>query len=465
MIRITPPRSIFGRLKLLLALVFIFGAIVAIGATFAMSRSAATDAYDRLLISAASQIAETIDFDHDRLVVLPPDSAYETLAQSHGDRFFFAVYTPTGDLLTGNDSLTPAQEPGSQMDPVLGYREFAGERTRTVTFFRLIATPNANGWATVVVAQTLHARREMNNRLMLKVGGIIVLIAALGYFAALEAARRSLLPFDRIRSALAGRKPRDLDPLNVDSPPETIPLIDAINAAMSQLNNRMSKLQKFTGAAAHQIRTPLTALSAQTELISSEKSVEGCHRRAKRLTTHTKRLSRLTNQLLGQAMVSYRTDSIDGQEVDLTETLRKALRQAVPESLDRDVTLDCHWIDQAVMIDGDPIMLYEAFTNLIDNALTHGAPTTLRVQIEHGDDQVCVTVADDGPGISPEKQSEAMQPFGLASAEKVGAGLGLSIAIDVVKAHHGTLYFERADDGFFEVVSVFPCTHNPGRGI
>ena len=101
------PGSIRGRLRLLLGALFAVGGIVAMLAAWIFSATAATDAYDRLLISAAAQISESITVDHGQFSVLPPDSAFETLAQSQGDRFFFAVRAPDGRLLTGRPDLRP----------------------------------------------------------------------------------------------------------------------------------------------------------------------------------------------------------------------------------------------------------------------------------------------------------------------------------------------------------------------
>lgn len=450
------PGSISGRLRLVLAAVFAVGGGVAIGAAWIFSTAAATDAYDRLLISAAAQISEAISVEHGRFTVLPPDSAFETLAQSKGDRFFLAVRAPDGTLLTGHPGLAAAPSEKIDVTPRLGFQHFAGADMRTVTIHRLIASPSAKGWCSVVVAQSLDARHNLVVRLMLKIGAIILFVGGLGFAASLAAVRLALRPFDRIGEAIAARRSQDLHPLEVDSPRETKPLVEAINAALDRLNERLVALQNFAGLAAHQIRTPLAVIGAQTELILTDKTPKAREERVERLRAHLAKLSRLTNQLLGQAMVSYRAERIPHERVDLVELVRQALRDAVPESLERDIAVDFDASQQPVEVCGDGVILREALVNLISNAVTHGATSRLRITIAESEANASVRVADDGPGIPEELWSDATQPFSIPRGKGDGAGLGLSIATYVAKAHGGSLGFGRTNDGLFEICLTIP---------
>jgi len=450
------PASIQGRLRLLLATVFAVGGSVAMVAAWFFSTAAATDAYDRLLISAAAQISEAISLEHGRFAVLPPDSAFETLAQSKGDRFFLAVRAPDGSLLTGHPALLPDPAERLEVAPKLGFRRFAGAEMRTVTIRRLIASPTAKGWCSVIVAQSLDARNQLVLRLMLKIGAIILFVGALGFAASLGAVRLALRPFDRIGQAIAARRAQDLHPLDVDSPRETQPLIEAINAALARLNERMVALQNFAGLAAHQIRTPLAVIGAQTELILTDKTPKARLARVERLRAHLSKLSRLTHQLLGQAMVSYRTERIPHERVDLAELVGQALRDAVPESLDRDLAVDFDARLEPVLVSGDGIILREALVNLISNAVTHGARSLIRIRIDLASETVSVRIADDGPGLAEALWDDALQPFSIPRDKGDGAGLGLSIATHVARAHGGSLGFGRTADGLFEISLILP---------
>lgn len=450
------PNSIFGRLHLLLVTVFALGAIIAMTAAWGFSTAAATDAYDRLLLSAAAQIGNSIQVDQGRIIALPPDSAFETLAQSAGDRFFFAVRGPDGEMLTGDPALTVTGSPPREGAPIFGTRDFAGAPMRTVTLRRLIASPTGKGWCSVVMAQSLDARHRLVVRLMLKIGALILFVGTLGFIASLVAVRKALAPFDRIAHALAERRAQDTAPLQVDSPCETQALVEAINHALRRLHDRMSMLQSFTGIAAHQIRTPLAALSAQTELLLTDKTANARTERVDRLRKHTATLSRLTNQLLGQAMVSYRSERIPHQRVELIELVHQVLRDAIPESLDRDLSIDFEPAEVFLHVEGDRVSLREALVNLVSNAFTHGARSLLRVKVSAERGHVLVIVADDGPGIAPALWESVVRPFDLPRNGGEGAGLGLAIVADVARAHGGELAFARAEDGLFEIRLTLP---------
>jgi two-component system, OmpR family, sensor histidine kinase TctE len=103
--------------------------------------------------------------------------------------------------------------------------------------------------------------------------------------------------------------------------------------------------------------------------------------------------------------------------------------------------------------------LREALSNLIHNALKHGAETRLEVRVLADGDAAVVEVVDDGPGILVSEWQRVREPFHTQSAS--GSGLGLSIAGDVVRAHGGEFRFrERSDDGF-AVVMRFKRHHEP----
>ena len=450
------PTSIFGRLRVLLGTLFVTGAVVALAGAWLFSAATATESYDRLLFSAAAQIAGSIDVQAGALTVLPPDSAFETLALSSGDRFFFAVRAPDGSLLTGYPSLASEARGARSGVPVLGYRQFAGARVRTATLYRFIASAAARGWCSVVVAETLEARTAMVAGMMWKLSAVILLFGGIGFAAALGAARISLFPFEEIRRVLAGRKPQDLTPLKVNSPRESLALINAINELMERLNARMSKLQTFAAVAAHQIRTPLASLGAQTELLLLDRSAQARGQRVERLRQHISKLSRVTHQLLGQAMISYRKDTMPRERIQAIELAQAVLRDAVPHSLDRDITVDLRSEADDLAIEGDRLSLHEGLSNLVNNAITHGAPSALRIYVRELDGQVQVAVGDDGTGIAPQKWDLARLPFGLPREEGSGAGLGISIASEIAAAHGGTLGFAFAADGFFEVRLELP---------
>jgi len=450
-------RSVFDRLRLVLAGVFVGGSAAALAAAWFFSTTAANEAYDRLLISAAVQIAETLNVEDGRLSVTPPDAAFETLALARDDRLFYAVRDPRGRLLTGYPSLRSGAAAAAREQPQISDASFAGAAVRSVTLGRYISTPEGGGWCSIVVAQTRDARHVLAWTLMAKTGSLVVFVGGLGFFASLAAARRALLPLTRIEQALAERDALDVTPLEVDSPRETQALVDAINLVMARFADRMAKLHTFVAVAAHQIRTPLAALTAQIELLDGPGPDAQRRARIGRIRGRVAELGRLTNQLLGHAMIVYRADTVPHEPVDLTELARTALGDGVPLSLDRDLTVSFDAPETPVMVRGDAVSLREGLTNLIHNAAMHGAATRLSVRVGADGRSAWVGVSDDGPGIPRALWETVKTPFALARSEAPGAGLGLSIAHEIARSHQGRLVFSQPKAGDFEVRIELPA--------
>jgi two-component system sensor histidine kinase TctE len=112
----------------------------------------------------------------------------------------------------------------------------------------------------------------------------------------------------------------------------------------------------------------------------------------------------------------------------------------------------------------DPVMLEEALTNLLDNALRHGGQGLSRIELslDASDEAVTVTVRDDGIGIAPDKVETALSRFGQANPGE-GSGLGLSIAEAVATRGGGSLDLRPADPRGLQVVLRLPAMAASGQ--
>lgn len=452
--------SVFGRLRIAIYLAFAIGSVVAMAAAWTFTTAAARESYDRLLISAATQIAETIDVEDGRVVASPPDAAFETLALAADDRFFYAVRDPGGRLVTGYAGLGPGKARTLDRGPDYGDIRFAGDQVRYVTIRHFVSLADQPGSTTVTVAQTVHARRDMSLHLLGYVGATIAFVSLAGLITFLILARQALAPLVAVEQHLATRPPTDLSPIDGGYPREIQTLVATINRMMGHVSERLDKLQSFTAIAAHQIRTPLAALLAQVELLKESNASSAQQDRFGGLRRRVEELSRLANQLLGHAMVAYRDEAAPRTPVDLVGLLQDAASRAMPQDLTRDVEILFHASEPEIVVRADRVMLEEAITNLVDNALRHGAPGHIELNLTSGPDEVRIAVGDDGPGIPEGKWTDAVQPFALRreASQTSSAGLGLSIAKAVAVAHRGRLDFGRSSDGRFEVAIILPRT-------
>jgi len=113
-----------------------------------------------------------------------------------------------------------------------------------------------------------------------------------------------------------------------------------------------------------------------------------------------------------------------------------------------------------VMIRGDAVSLREAFKNVIENAVQHGAHSLLRLAVRKIDGAIEVAVSDDGPGIAAELWPRVTQRFFRGPSKSPGSGLGLAIAREVALNHDGDVRFETGN-GVFSVIFRFNAVEAP----
>lgn len=402
---------------------------------------AARQAYDRLLSGAAVQIAENVYEQGGGVALDPPVATIATL--SAYDLVFYKVVDPRGVVVAGYDDLTSrADTRAARRGIVLEDGLYQDQTVRIATVDREIDTASGRGWARVIVAQTVQARLSLAwdltlNALLVIAGIIVFALAATAWAVGL-----ALKPLTRIEREIAGRRPDDLRPVGVAPPVEIRSLVYAIDDFMRRLAERMALMQRFIADAAHQLRTPIAALGAQLEILQATPSDQRKAEALTRIRERTAELGRLTGQLLDHAMVIHRSDAVAMADVDLNGLAKSVLAKAVPLSLPREVEISFIPADPPPLVQGDAISLGEALSNLIENALRHGARSQLIVTV--GADASCgwIEVADDGDGFSAPLE-DLFRPF-AKGPDSNGAGLGLSIAMEVARAHQGEIAITRS---------------------
>ncbi len=449
--------SLFGRLARRISVVLFIGAALLVTAAWYYAETAANKAYDRLLVGAALQMAESLSVEDGTLTARLPTSAFELLGLAERDRIFYRVIDTKGQTLTGYDDLkTPS--PLDSARNVLSVEEgvYKGEPVRIARATRVLADPAVSGHAYVIVAQTNEARLALTRELTLRATILVFVMSLLAFVGAMLAIRYALQPVERLGTAVRRRDPHDLTPVTVDVPRELDPFVGSINHFMGRLNERVDLLQRFIADAAHQIRTPLTALTAQIDLLGAGKLDKAGRQHFNRVKERTSELARLTNQLLSHAMVIHRADSVQLEPISLVDVARRAYRAAIPITVDPDIVISFEAPDDRPFVLGDAVSLREAIVNVIDNALRHGTDQRLEVRVRASDTQAFVEVEDDGPGIPPESWEKATQRFATSKSHEGSSGLGFAIAQEVASAHGGTLSFRARDERGFTVVLTLP---------
>jgi len=446
--------SIFARLIALISVVLAVGAALLTTAAWYYAREAANEAYDRLLVGAVLQMAEAVQVEGGTLHVELPVSAFELLALSERDSIYYRIVDTAGRTLTGYGDLPVPEASADVLErPAIEDGRYRGVAVRIAKTSRNFADPAVQGRVDVVVAQTTEARKQLARELTLRAVGLIAVMSGLALGGAVFAIRYALRPIERVGNALRRRDPHDMTPVTIDTPRELRPFVAATNEFIARLKSRVDLMQQFVADAAHQIRTPLTALKSQSDLLSRY-PIDGQARvHLGRVEQRVDQLSRLAGQLLSQAMVGHRAGVVRFEPVDLVEIVRRAMREAVPDTLERDIITTLEAPRGSLEIMGDAISLKEAVKNVIDNAVRHGAPTRITIRLREMPDGAEIEVEDDGPGIPEADWPRVVTRFGAPSER--GSGLGLAIAVEVLAMHGGALGFAaRGAEGFAVIMTI-----------
>ena len=454
--------GLLRRLAVLLALLLLFSGWSA----YWNGRAAADSAYDRTLLASARAIADGLVANDGQLRANVPYVALDTFAYDSAGRIYYQVLDIEGRLVSGYEDL-PA--PGADIRRTDDYPalarfydgEFKGEGVRLVSLLQPVSEPELNGIAEIRVAETLGARERMARSLLTdtlwRVGALAVTALLLVWLAVSAALR----PLGKLSEAVELRQPDDLRPLPlVTVQRELKPLVAALNHFTERLRGQFERQAQFIADAAHELRTPLAALKARIELGLREQQPQRWQATLEEAEAHTDRVIHLANQLLSLARIESGAQSIaegGAQRLDLSQLARELGLAMAALAHKRGVALALE-ADEAVWIGGEPTLLSELLSNLIDNALAHtpnGGNVVLRVR-----DGGVLEVEDDGPGIAPEEREKVFARFYRVQQQGQGAGLGLAIVGEISRAHRASIELGQGALGGLRVRVRFP----PGIG-
>jgi len=446
--------SLTARVALGVALLLIIGGVMVSIAAFAYGREAARSAYDRLLLGAAHDIASAITVQDGRPVLELPVSAFELLALAPDDRIGYRIIGPDGKTLTGYEEIAL---PANRRDLRDGYFDgtFFDEPARYAVVSRRFAERTLNGTIRVVVGQTLLARNAMAYDITRKALYVLAASGLAMVLLAVVVVRSVLRPLEKIAGGLSARDPHDLTPLDTGVPRETAVMISALNGFMARLDRQMNSMRHLISDTAHQLRTPVAALRAQADLFSDETDLSRKEKIVERIQTRSASLGRLLDQMLSQALVIHRGDSVRRERVDLRDVALDVFEEGDHAVLNPEMDVALEIGEEPVMAMADVTSLKEALKNLLNNAVKYGRPP-VRIGASTEGGKAVIWVEDCGNGPDSETLAELGSRFNKGTlARQTGSGLGLAIAHSVAVSFGGELLLEQAEDNRFRAALLF----------
>lgn len=211
---------------------------------------------------------------------------------------------------------------------------------------------------------------------------------------------------------------------------------------------RLSAIGQLAATLAHQLGTPLTAVSGHLQLLEEDPQLGADARKRLRIVeTQIERESRIIQDLL---IYARKPDPVF-LPMDLNACLEECLALLRPEIDRRHVALNLLLDPALAKAHADPQQVHEVFCNLIENAMDampEGGTLTVQSQVveahptEEANGWLAVDITDTGQGIAPEHRDKIFQPFFTTKKAGQGTGLGLAIAFDTIRSHGGQMFVD-----------------------
>ncbi|WP_235854373.1 sensor histidine kinase [Nonomuraea aridisoli] len=373
------------------------------------------------------------------------------------------VIDPAGRIVSASANMrgrppmaffVPTEERMGRMETLCHMRDFAG----TCMLVSVQRVPRRDGdW--IIYSAAPAYPWYVSGRLLAGVLAGSTLLIGVTAFGAYRIVGRSLKPVEAIRAHLCKITSTDLGHrVPVPAPRDEIQeLACTVNQTLDLLQAALQRERRFISDASHDLRSPITAMRAQTEEALLHPDDADWPATATATLDSLDRLQAIVTDLLTLSCLDAGAAGAAAAPVDLEDLISCELDHC-PHKLNiiRDL--------EPAVVRGDRLQLIRLFTNLVDNAERHAACTvTISLSAQSG--QAVLVVSDDGPGIPVDQRERVFQRFArlddARNKDTGGTGLGLPIARQIAEQHGGTLTIEDSDQGARFVARIPLYTAHP----
>jgi two-component system OmpR family sensor kinase len=241
-------------------------------------------------------------------------------------------------------------------------------------------------------------------------------------------------------------------------PDEIRPLVLELNLLLERMRGAFAQQKQFVGDAAHELRSPLTALRLQLQALQRAGDTDARRLAEQRLAAGIDRATRLVEQLLSMARHESAAGQAPAETVDLADVLRQALSEMLPQANAKSISIDLDGAPQA-SVQGHRDALTLLARNLLDNAIKYTpAGKRVHLHLEQAPGETTLLIDDEGPGIAPDERERVFDRFyRVEGNSQHGSGLGLAIARSIADQHGATIELQDTPVGAgLRVKVVFP---------
>ncbi len=436
-------------LKLRLTLLFLALSLTAWFAASLVAWQQTRDTLDKLFDTQQMLFAKrllTMDLDEirapERMREVPKKAKHGRLDD---DALAFAIYTPDGRMVLNDGE--------NGRDIPYHYRRDGfdnGQLNDDNDEWRFLWLTAPDGKYRVVVGQEHEYRQEMALDVVRSQFTPWLVALPIMLLVLIVLLSRELRPLKKLSQTLRARTPDATDRLATQGVPiEVRPVVDALNQLFARTQAMMARERRFTSDAAHELRSPLTALKVQTEV--AQLSLDDPQAQAKALTqlhAGIDRASRLVEQLLTLSRLDSLESLDDVEPLNMADLLQSVVMDSYHPAQQAGIEIRLNILDPQVTRTGQQLLLSLLVRNLLDNAVRYSQRGS-RVEVTL--DTHSVIVRDNGPGIAPDALTRIGERFYRPPGQdQTGSGLGLSIVKRIAALHRMTVTLGNGQDGGFE---------------
>ncbi|TDQ59850.1 two-component system sensor histidine kinase QseC [Mesocricetibacter intestinalis] len=346
------------------------------------------------------------------------------------DALAFAIFSRRGEMILSDD------HKGSNFifAPARGFSVAtpSGESAP----WRIFWMPSDNGRLMIAVGQKIEYRAEVVrefvfSQLWIWIASLPLLIGLIIFFIG-----RELRILKNVGEEVKRRSPQEVGLLSTRHIPEEIlPLVESLNLFFQRTSDMLLRERRFTSDAAHELRSPLTALRIQTEIAQMAADDEPLRREAlQNLQLGIDRAGQLVEQLLTLSRLDHQEQPEHPQRIDWPELIRSLIGELYFSARERNMELAFIHLETPSPQQGQPLLLSLMLRNLVDNGLRYCPPGT-RINLYLEKDRI--RIEDNGGGVEEEALEKLGQRFFRpAGQNEKGSGLGLSIVKRIAELHH-----------------------------
>ncbi len=274
---------------------------------------------------------------------------------------------------------------------------------------------------------------------------VLMLLTLIGGNLIAKRAMKPLIEITAAAESISGSDDLDRRIQLADSTDEVGRLANAFNSMFERLQRSMEREKRFISDASHELRTPVSVISAQSQFaLSPDASPEEKDAALAVIRDRSERAGRMLNQMLLLSRMDSRRLPLHRERLSLTELVQGVSDELRDAAEARGMSLRCD-AEPGIELEADELLLTRMLTNLLQNAVQYGREGgQIEVALQARSGRAVLTVRDDGPGIPASAISHIWERFYQVhkDGETEGSGLGLPIVRGIIEAHGGTIRLE-----------------------